>query len=92
MVHAVRGFDILWKNLPTSHVLYNDTDISEAAIKKQTALARSGLCPCLLANIGSAMTIVGVSLDYYYLVPRGAVFNDNGFQSVCMSSVHSMDL
>ena len=61
MIHAVRGFEIMWKHLPSSEVLYNDIDNKEGTIREQTPLVQSGLCPCLFVNIGSAMTIVGVS-------------------------------
>ena len=61
MIHAVRGFEIIWKHLPSSEVLYNDIENKEGTIREQTPLAESGLCPCLFVNIGSAMTIVGVS-------------------------------
>ena len=61
MIHAVRGFEIMWKHLPSSEVLYNNIENKEGTIREQTSLAESGLCPCLFVNIGSAMTIVAVS-------------------------------
>ena len=64
MIHAVRGFEIIWKHLPSSEVLYNDIENKEGTIREQTPLAESGLCPCLFVNIGSAMTIVGVSFIF----------------------------
>ena len=65
MAHAVRGFDIMWRNLPSSDLLYIDLGKGEGSIKDKTSLSNSGLCPCLFVNIGSAMTIVGVSFHCY---------------------------
>ncbi len=71
MTHAVHGLDALWRNLPMREILYNPEDVApgpraggpgaRGAVAERTPLAQSGLCPLLLCNIGSAMSIVGVS-------------------------------
>ena len=95
MVHAVRGFNAMWKHLPASHILYNVSDLDKTTFKELTSLNDSGLCPCLLVNIGSAMTIVGVSLwhkilrfAFYLFIFLRVVFffnlmNGGGVLSLC---------
>ncbi len=61
MVHAARGLDILWHYRPITDVVYNHEDLTSCPLRTGSSLAQSGLCPCLLVNIGSAMTIVSVS-------------------------------
>ena len=61
MVHAARGLDIMWHYRPITDVVYNHEDLTSCPLRTGSSLAQSGLCPCLLVNIGSAMTIVSVS-------------------------------
>ena len=59
MLHSVQGLDALWRHLPQEELLYEGSDVSN--LKFLTSLPGSGITPCLLVNLGSAMTIVKVS-------------------------------
>jgi len=57
--HAARALDVLWQCLPPDQILYPDSDTT--GLTFETSLELSGLLPCILVNLGSAMTIVKVS-------------------------------
>ena len=57
--HAARALDVLWRSLPADRGLYPESDTR--GLTFETSLEQSGLLPCILVNIGSAMTIVKVS-------------------------------
>ncbi len=59
MLYSTRGLDILWRNLSQEDLLYEGSDVT--GLKFFASLAESGLTPCLVANLGSAMTVVKVS-------------------------------
>ena len=53
-----RGVGYLWRHLPPDKLLYDASDTS--GLSFQTSLEDSGVTPCLLVNLGSALTIVEV--------------------------------
>ncbi|KAK2180340.1 hypothetical protein NP493_447g03004 [Ridgeia piscesae] len=59
--HAARALDVLWQCLPPDQILYPDSDTT--GLTFETSLELSGLLPCILVNLGSAMTIVKVDYD-----------------------------
>ncbi|KAI0227194.1 4'-phosphopantetheine phosphatase [Lamellibrachia satsuma] len=59
--HAARALDVLWRSLPADRGLYNESDTR--GLTFETSLEQSGLLPCILVNIGSAMTIVKIDQD-----------------------------
>jgi len=63
MNHCLTGIDILWRHLTADKLLYNASDLSGVTFQKP--LTSSELLPCIIANLGSALTIVQVSVAYY---------------------------
>lgn len=60
MNHCLTGIDILWRHLTADKLLYNASDLSGVMFQKP--LTSSELLPCIIANLGSALTIVQVLL------------------------------
>ena len=69
MEHAARALDVLWRSFPPELLLYNESDTRDLMF--ETSLQQSGLLPCILVNIGSAMTIVMVRMFrlFFYIGP-----------------------
>ena len=65
MEHAARALDLLWRSFPPELLLYNESDTRDLVF--ETSLQQSGLLPCILVNIGSAMTIVMVRMFRLFL-------------------------
>ena len=60
MDHAARGADFLWRHLPPDRLLYEGSEVTD--LRFRTSLKDSGVLPCLLVNMGSALTIAKVIL------------------------------
>jgi len=58
MTEAVRGLEFLWSYLPQEKLLHQNPGPPDLNYK--CPITESGLLPCLLVNLGSAMTIVKV--------------------------------
>jgi len=61
MEHCVDGVSLLWCHLTPDDLLYLDESDVEG-LTFQTALTSSGALPCLVVNMGSALTIVQVCM------------------------------
>ena len=59
MEHAAHGLDFLWHHLPPEKLLHEESDVANLSFR--CALSQSGITPCLLVNLGSALTIEQVS-------------------------------
>lgn len=59
MNHCLTGIDILWRHLTADKLLYDASDLTGVMFQKP--LTSSGLLPCIIANLGSALTIVQVT-------------------------------
>ena len=58
MQHAANGIDVLWRVLPPDKLMYEGSDATSCRFNQP--LATSGVLPCLLVIMGSAMTITEV--------------------------------
>ena len=79
LYHCVHGVDILWRHLDGAELLHSYSDVK--GLKFGVPLTSSGTLPCLVANLGSALTIVQVGHGFLYIVRgRGrAVGKPNAF-------------
>ena len=55
MTHAAVGLDFLWRHLPPEELLHEESDVDNLSF--HCSLAEAGMTPCLLVNLGSALTI-----------------------------------
>ena len=64
MDHAAYGLGFLWQHLPPEKLLHEESDITNLSFR--CALRESGITPCLLVNLGSALTISEVKRSAIY--------------------------
>jgi len=61
ILYARHGLNFMWQHLPESELLQHGSNTD--GLKFRTTLVNSGLTPCLLVNLGSAMTIGLIDTD-----------------------------
>ncbi|ELT96599.1 hypothetical protein CAPTEDRAFT_226291 [Capitella teleta] len=61
MDHALNGVDFLWRHLPSNQLVYEGSDVK--GLNFGVPFAQSGVGPCILITLGSALCISKVSAE-----------------------------
>ncbi|KAK2148406.1 hypothetical protein LSH36_499g00014 [Paralvinella palmiformis] len=61
MDYAKRGIDLLWRHLPPDRLFHEGSDVR--GYRFVCPLINAGILPCILVNLGSAMTIIKINKE-----------------------------